>query len=163
MVEPPVKLHWHFFVSITLTCFSVSSTEIILLLLYISVDTFGELFFLSKCPFSLWSIKREKERETISRKNGYFVWFSMEPHSISLQNHTMARWLCCHLVHPFPNQCFNRNTTFCLSHCAIHLQELLTVSGFCQDRVLSALLFSGSPHMVSESFFFSEWERWMLS
>ena len=34
----------------------------------------------------------------------------------------------------------NRNITFCLSHCALHLQKLLTASGFCQDWTLSPLL-----------------------
>ena len=34
----------------------------------------------------------------------------------------------------------NRNITFCLSHCALHLQELLAVSGFCQDWTLPPLL-----------------------
>lgn len=34
----------------------------------------------------------------------------------------------------------NRNITFCLSHCALHLQKLLTASGFCQDWTLPPLL-----------------------
>ena len=126
--------------------FSVSSTEIILLLLHIfSCGRFWKISF--------------------SIKMSILIVVNCHAHTYTKQ--LVGKWTFCTILYGalFPLvfrtmlrpdgsaatyftpvstlNAANRNITFCLSHCVLHLQELLTVSGLCQDWALPLLLFSG--------------------
>ena len=94
------------FAAITWTfyCFFYRNHSTFIVCFLFPVDTFEEFVFLSKCPFSLWSVLPHR---TACRKMGVLLDSLWKIIAISLQNHAVARWLWRHLRHPWfcPNCC----------------------------------------------------------
>lgn len=126
-----------FVVGITLTCFLM---EIILLLLYIffcghfwKIIFFYQNVYFNNCRWP----GREKQ---LLGKWIFYIMFYGAPFLLVLEAHCGQMALLSPASPLVLHRMFTRNT-FCLSHCALHLQDLLMVSGLCQDQALSPLLF----------------------